>query len=148
MTEAYKKLPKVGIGVLVVNEAKEILLGLRKAKHGEGLWGPPGGHLELMEGLENCAIRETYEETGLQINNPGFFALTNDIYVNEDKHYISIFMLARHLTNQPVINLEPDNFEKWQWFKIDQLPDNLFLPLKQLVNNDSYGKKLLELRDL
>lgn len=142
------KMPKVGIGVLVVNEAKDLLLGLRKAKHGEGLWGPPGGHLELMESLEICAIRETYEETDLQINNPEFFALTNDVYESSDKHYVSIFMLAKILNTQLVINKEPDNFKKWQWFKIDQLPDNLFLPLKQLVNNDSYGKKLLELRDL
>lgn len=141
------KMPKIGIGVLIVNEKHEILLGLRKAKHGEGLWGPPGGHLELMESLEACAIRETYEETDLQINNPEFFALTNDVYDSGDKHYVSIFIQAKLLNNQPVINKEPDNFEKWQWFKINQLPDNLFLPLKQLVNNKSYGKKLLELRD-
>lgn len=138
------KLPKVGIGVLIINKASEILLGLRKSQHGEGLWGPPGGHLELMESFEDCAIREAYEETGLIIETPKFFALTNDAYEEEGKHYISIFMIARLLNNQQVINREPDNFKKWQWFSPNHLPSNLFLPLKQLVNDKAYGRKLSE----
>ena len=136
--------PKVGIGVLIVNNKNEILLGLRKSKHGHASWGPPGGHLEFMETFEICAIREVYEETGLTITNPEFFALSNDVF-ESDKHYVSIFMKANYQENQRVQNIEPHNFEKWQWFEINHLPNNLFLPLKQLVNNKAYGIKIHEL---
>jgi len=32
-----------------------------------GAWVLPGGHIELGESLEECVIREIYEETGVKI---------------------------------------------------------------------------------
>ena len=32
-----------------------------------GAWVLPGGHIDLGEGFEECAIREVFEETGIQI---------------------------------------------------------------------------------
>ena len=133
--------PRVGMGVLVINKNNQILLGKRKAKHGLSTWGTPGGHLEFMETFEDCAIREVLEETGLRILNPEFFALTNDFFCNDNKHYVSIFMKAIYQEGQEVQNIEPHNFEKWQWFYINELPSDLFWPLKQLVNDRNYGKR-------
>ena len=49
-----QKIPKVGVGVIVRREGR-ILLGKRKGSHGENTWAPPGGHLEFMESVEECA---------------------------------------------------------------------------------------------
>ena len=38
------KTVKVGLGLYILNDRGQVLLGLRKAKHGEGTWCPPGGH--------------------------------------------------------------------------------------------------------
>lgn len=48
-------------GGLVLNEKKEILIIFRRDK-----WDLPKGKLDKGEKLENCAIREVEEETGLQ----------------------------------------------------------------------------------
>ena len=32
-----------------------------------GAWVLPGGHIEIGESLEECAVREVFEETGIQI---------------------------------------------------------------------------------
>lgn len=48
-------------GGLVQNEKKEILIIFRRGK-----WDLPKGKLDKDEKLENCAIREVEEETGLQ----------------------------------------------------------------------------------
>ncbi len=32
-----------------------------------GAWVLPGGHIDPGEGFEECAIREVFEETGIQI---------------------------------------------------------------------------------
>jgi 8-oxo-dGTP pyrophosphatase MutT (NUDIX family) len=48
-------------GGLVVNEKKEILLIFRRGK-----WDMPKGKLDKGEKLEDCAIREVEEETGLK----------------------------------------------------------------------------------
>jgi ADP-ribose pyrophosphatase YjhB (NUDIX family)/RimJ/RimL family protein N-acetyltransferase len=134
--------PRVGLGVLIFNLNGQILLGKRKNSLGESSWGPPGGHLEFGETFEECAIRETIEETGLIIENPKFFTVTNDIYKEKQKHYISIFMKAQLKNDQLVQNLEPDKHEDWQWFHLNNLPENFFAPLKQLLLSLSYGQNL------
>jgi 8-oxo-dGTP diphosphatase len=135
------KMPRVGIGVLIFDRHNRILLGQRKASHGEFSWAPPGGHLEFGETLEECATREVLEETGLNIDKPEFVSLTNDVFTQEGKHYISIFMRVNHPHGQEVRNLEPHKIEQWQWFELHKLPENLFLPLTQLVAAQAYGTK-------
>ncbi len=132
--------PKVGIGVLIFNEQK-ILLGKRKASHGIDSWAPPGGHLELRESFEDCAIREVKEETGLTISMPEFLAVTNDIFEDDDKHYVTIFMCAHYPEDQTVENLEPEKTAAWEWIDVKKLPQNLFLPMKNLLAGE--GKELL-----
>lgn len=134
--------PRVGIGVLIFNAKNEILLGKRISSHGESTYAPAGEHLEFCEMFEQCAIREVLEETNLIIENPEFIGVTNDIFEKEQKHYISIFLKAHCLNEHELQNLEPHKVESWQWFTLDNLPDNLFPPLKKLFNDRDYGKKL------
>lgn len=134
--------PKVGLGVLIFNSSEQILLGKRRNSHGEFSWAPPGGHLEFGESLEECAIREVSEETAVIIEEPKFLAVTNDIFKEEGKHYISIFMTAHIRNNQVVRNMEPDKTENWEWFSLDALPEHLFLPIKHLSLGLSYGQAL------
>ncbi|PSC68436.1 Transmembrane 18 isoform B [Micractinium conductrix] len=47
----------------------EVLLIRRAKEPSNGLWCFPGGSLELGESLVDCAVRETLEETGLQLRN-------------------------------------------------------------------------------
>ncbi len=125
--------PKVGVGVLVFNDSNQLLLGQRSTSHGEGDFGPPGGHLEFGESFEECAIREVKEEVGFEIAKPSFLSLTNDVFVDTKKHYISIFMCASFSKEQEVINMEPEKVESWEWYNLDDLPKKLFLPLNTLV---------------
>jgi len=54
----------IGIGAttLVFNDKKELLLNLRTDTN---TWGIPGGSMELYETIEETAIRELQEETGI-----------------------------------------------------------------------------------
>ena len=121
--------PKVGLGVFVKKDGNFIMM-LRQGAHGAGNWGLPGGHLEFGESWEACAQRETLEETGLTISNLKFLALTNDIFA-KDKHYVTIFMTA-DWANGDAVNNEPDKCSEIDWFKYDDMPENIFLPIKNL----------------
>jgi 8-oxo-dGTP diphosphatase len=136
--------PKVGIGVLIFNDKKQLLLGKRKGSLGQGDYAPPRGHLEFGESFEECAIREAKEETGIAVANPKFFSITNDIFADKNKHYISIFMQAILPKKQQLENMEPHKHTKWEWFDLDKLPVDLFLPLKNLVSNKDIIKKVFE----
>ena len=125
--------PKVGVGVCIVKDGK-VLLGQRLNAHGHGTWSFPGGHLEFGESLAVCAQREVAEETDLKIKNIRFVTITNDVFIKENKHYITIYMQADWSSGQPQV-LEPDKMVKWQWFEWDKLPSPLFLPMQSLVDS-------------
>lgn len=130
------KRPKVGVGVAVIKEGK-VLLGKRKNAHGEGTWSFPGGHLEYKESWEDCATRETFEETGLTIKNVRFGKVTNDIFYEEQKHYITIIMLSDYESGELQL-MEPDKCYKWDWFTWESLPDSLFVSIENLLK-DNYN---------
>jgi 8-oxo-dGTP diphosphatase len=124
--------PRVGVGVIVLRDG-QVLLGKRKGSHGAGTWALPGGHLEFGESVEACAARETKEETGLQIQVMGYGPYTNDVMPNENKHYVTVFVLARGEQGTPEVR-EPEKCEGWSWFRWSELPSNLFLPLRNLIS--------------
>ena len=128
------KRPKVGVGVAVIKEGR-VLLGKRKNTHGDGTWAFPGGHWEYQECWEDCAIRETLEETGLRIKNVRYGTVTNDIFQEEQKHYVTIVMLADYDFGD--VNLmEPDKCERWEWFEWDRLPQSIFMTIQNLKRNN------------
>jgi len=114
---------KVGIGVMVIKDNK-VLLGKRKGAHGEGEYAWPGGHLEYMESIIECAKREVREETGMEIKNVHFLRLLN-LKQYAPKHYVDIGMIADWKSGEPRV-LEPDRAEFWAWYDLDKLPEPLF----------------------
>lgn len=123
--------PLVGVGVLIIRDGR-VLLGKRRNAHGEGDWSPPGGHLEFGETPEECAAREAREETGLDIANVRLAGVTNSIFTEENKHYVTLFLVAECSTGTPEL-LEPDKCEGWDWYDWESLPTPLFLPLRTLL---------------
>lgn len=124
------KRPGVGVGVIIRNN-NTVLLLKRKNAHGEGSWSFPGGHLEFCEGICDCAKREVLEETGLELTNLKETVFTNDFFKDEDKHYITIFVVADVASGTPRI-CEPHKCEKMEWFAWESLPENLFVPIQNL----------------
>ena len=123
--------PQIGIGV-IVRKRDKVLLGLRTSSHGSGTWSFPGGHLEFGEEIEACAIREVREETGALISviRQGLF--TNDIFHEERRHYVTLFVVADYVSGD-IEALEPEKCDRWEWFEWKDLPRPLFLPIHNLL---------------
>ncbi len=122
--------PKVAVEAILVRDGK-VLLGKRKGTHGAGEWWFPGGHLEYGENWEECAIRETYEETGLTVAQLQFVGVTNNVFPKNHKHYVSLFMAGVCTTGEPELR-EPDACERWEWFTWDELPEPHFSAIDEL----------------
>jgi 8-oxo-dGTP pyrophosphatase MutT (NUDIX family) len=62
------ELPRVmlGAGIIIVSPAGRLLL-VQQERDGVTEWGSLGGGLEPGETIEQCAVREAYEESGLRV---------------------------------------------------------------------------------
>ena len=132
------KKPQVGTAMIITKDNK-VLLMKRKGPHGGGTWSTPGGHLDFGETPEQGAMREAKEEVGVDVVDIRFRAATNDNFESEGKHYITLWFEGK-ATGEPTIASEREITEIG-WFAWDELPQPLFLPLKNLVNENSYSPK-------
>ncbi len=123
--------PRIGVGV-IVRRGERVLLGHRVHAHGSGTWQFPGGHLEYGEAIEDCAHREVLEETGLDVEIERLGPFTNDVFADEGRHYVTLYVLARSEIGDPIPQ-EPDKCDRWDWFDWEALPSPLFLPIRNLI---------------
>lgn len=128
--------PRVGVGVVITKD-QQVLLLRRRNVHGAGTWSTPGGHLDFGESPEQCAVREVKEETGLDIDPVVFRAITNDVFVAENRHYITIWMEGHYTAGEPFL-AAPYEASEIGWFPWDALPQPLFLPLQHLLDGHCY----------
>mmetsp|Transcript_14833 Transcript_14833/g.40973 ORF Transcript_14833/g.40973 Transcript_14833/m.40973 type:complete len:177 (+) Transcript_14833:51-581(+) len=151
-TRRVRTTVRVGVGVLVAvpNRPGHVYAGVRKGSHGSGTLALPGGHLEMYESWEDCAKREVLEEMNLELTDLTFGHVTNDPMRDEEKHYVTIFLMARPRDEsvEPK-TMEPDKCEGWKAYSWEQLKaflsmgvgveegtPRLFGPLKRLVAED------------
>ena len=144
MQEQQNQQPKpmVGVSVLVKN-GDRILLEKRSKAPWAGAWKAPGGHMEFGETLEETTTREVEEEVGVKISDLKFRTLTNDVFEDGSKHYITIWMEAKYESGEPKVKA-PYEESEISWFTWDSLPQPLYLPIRHLLEGKTYPSQTTE----
>ena len=81
-TKKYKNIVVCGCIMLSLNTNREYIMVCINSNR-SGKWGLPKGHLETKETFAECAIRETYEETGVRVKTSeimGYIKIKQGIY--------------------------------------------------------------------
>jgi ADP-ribose pyrophosphatase YjhB (NUDIX family) len=94
--------PRLVVTTLPVNERGEVMLIKRGIAPGYGRWAQPGGFLEIDETVEEAAVRETLEETGLEIELGEILGL----YSRLAAEVVTIAFEARIVGGEPTDTLE------------------------------------------
>jgi 8-oxo-dGTP pyrophosphatase MutT (NUDIX family) len=129
-----KPLLLCGASVIISNPDNEVLMLQRSDND---CWCFPGGALDLGENLEETAIREVFEETGLQVSNLDIFGVFSGeelhyTYPNGDEVYIvDVVYKTNYYEGQMILDHESKSF---QFFDITNLPSNISPPVKPIVN--------------
>lgn len=104
----YPPKPIVGVGILIQDENKYLLIK-RAAKPDAGLWTIPGGIVELGETAKDAAVRETYEETGLEIEIIELLDVIDKITMDYCKKVIYHFIIVDYLAKVSGGQLKPSS---------------------------------------
>jgi ADP-ribose pyrophosphatase YjhB (NUDIX family) len=97
MQREFPETPLVGVGAVVVDEGR-VLLVRRGTEPLKGEWSLPGGVLELGESLLSGVVREVLEETGLTVEPLELVELLDRIHRVDDRvryHYVIADYLCR-----------------------------------------------------
>jgi 8-oxo-dGTP diphosphatase len=122
------EVPRVGVGCIVMRNGKMLLV-----RNHAGFWSTPGGHLDFGESPADCAARETAEEAGLEVTNLEFVAVTNDVFEERGKHYVTIWMRGESDHGETVIG-DTAEISEVGWFDPDALPKPRHLYFENLMS--------------
>lgn len=123
--------PRVGVG-MVVRRDGELLLVRRAGSHGAGTWSTPGGHLDFGEDPAMCGAREAEEETGVSVGPVRFVGVTNDVFAEEGKHYVTLWFEAEYAEGDAHVRAS-NEISELAWFDEQALPEPLFRPFRSLL---------------
>ena len=117
--------PLIGVGAttLVFNDNNELLLNLRTDTN---TWGIPGGSMELYETIEETAIRELKEETGICADELQLVTVLSgkDFYFeypNGDK-MCTVIILFKVLHYNGTIKVSDNESKALKFFPLNNLP--------------------------
>ena len=109
--------PAVAAGTLVEQDNR-IVLVRRGVEPGRGLWGLPAGYVEADESVEEAAIRETREESGLIVELDGLLGVYS--FGTEGEARGVLILYAAHVTGG-ILKAGDDALEA-RWFTLETLP--------------------------
>lgn len=131
----HEPILTAGVGLFVFNDEDRVLMQLRTDYNS---WGFPGGAMELGESFEDVAIRELKEETNLIVDELKLIKVlsgkdTCREYPNGDKLYdiTAIFVIKKYHND---LKINDNESKKLEWFKIDNLPENMTEYTKNYIN--------------
>jgi 8-oxo-dGTP diphosphatase len=121
MKREYPETPLVGVGAIIIEEDRVVLV---KRGHPplEGKWSIPGGVLEIGETLRKAAVREALEETGLAVEPGELLGVFERVIPDEQGrmryHYVLIDFLCRRVSGELQAG---DDAREVRWFGRERL---------------------------
>ena len=127
-------------GGVVINQSNELLIIFRRT-----IWDLPKGHLEKKETMEQCALREVKEETGLQsLELVRFLGISEHVYfdnkLNEEAIKETHWYEMKGDKQEPLVPLYSESIERVLWVKANLVMRYLqysFDNLKEIVEKSS-----------
>ena len=109
------------VHTLISNDLGEVLI-IQRSKQNNVLpeyWDIPGGTLEDGEDPAVGAIRETKEETGLNVSNVRLFFQKSNVDISKNKQFVTLVFHTN--TSKSRVTLNSDEHEKYAWIQPSEM---------------------------
>ena len=127
MQREYPQQPLVGVGAIIIDAGRVLLIKRGKAPL-LGEWSIPGGMLELGEPLRQGAEREALEETSLVVRATDLLGVFDRIVPDQNKrtlyHYVLIDFLCERISGDVLAAADASDA---RWFTDNEVKE-LSLP--------------------
>jgi len=113
----------IASGCCIIYENKILLLKRHPDKPQGDTWGVPGGKMELNESTRECAIRETHEEAGVDIDDDElkFMGTLYCSVPNGDTPFSYVFHLFQKILKAlPVLSIGLEEHMEGSWFTLEE----------------------------
>ena len=130
----------VGARTVLLDDQNRLLLIQRSDNH---RWAIPAGAMELGESMEQCAVRELWEETGLTATSLTPYAFyTAYTYTNEFRHtYQQVLMTFVVHAWEGELLRETEESVDAGFFALDDLPGQKSLVIEEaLADLEEFGR--------
>lgn len=123
---------KAGVNVAVIHN-EQILLTKRKDF---GVWCLPGGHVDIGESVAQAAIRETAEETGINVK---LSRLVGIYSIPEAKSWVNLIILFAGELIGGEFKAQEDEVLEIRYFYPDEIPQQLLWGHRQRIKDALTG---------
>jgi len=116
--------------VLLFDENHQKVLMVKNKGENSSYYTLPGGAVEDGETLEEAAVREVKEETGVDIEIDGLFTV-NEAFFEDRGHHAIFFTFTGKIVGGEIEISFPDEIEEVTWMEADEAEQYMYLPNEQ-----------------
>jgi len=119
----YPDQPVVGVGAVIVSDGR-MLLEKRSNEPSKGKWTIPGGLVDLGESTEQAVIRETKEETCLDVEDPRLIDVVDNVDLDEKGRVMYHFVIVDYVVKIKGGEVEAaSDAEELRWVPLDSVEE-------------------------
>lgn len=120
------------VSVVMVWKGDEVLLVKRDIEPKKGWWALPGGYLGWDETLEDCAMRELKEETGVGVEGVELFGVYSEPGGDGDGRQNVVHVYWTRWDGEAAVG---DEVTEVGWFDGEELPEKVAFGHEKLIEN-------------